>query len=149
MIVILTLMGQQLGLRHTTQSNMPANRKMLAVVENFGIASGDYAQLEQSTFEDLVRRGKISGDVTWEKVQSDPAFYDYAVDAFWDDLTTTFSIPEDDYTKALWTLMPGRYKKTGGDIEKISTGDVEKDERLKGIMRSRERWLNEYLQNKE
>ena len=110
---------------------MGANRQYIAAVENYNKVEGDYAQLEQSTFDDMKRRRLLPDNMTWEQVKSDPAKYDYAVDVYWDDLTNTFGIPAtDEYSKAVWWLMPGRYKKTGGDIEKL-------DEKWKPVMRSR------------
>ena len=110
---------------------MAANRQYIAAVENFNKVEGDYAQFEQSTFNDMKKRRLLPDNMTWEQVKSDPAKYDYVVDTYWDDLTNTFGIPaNDEYAKAIWWLMPGRYKKTGGDIEKL-------DGKWKPVMRSR------------
>ena len=98
---------------------MSANKEYLAAVENYGKVEGNYAQFEESTFNDLVERGKLPKNWVWGEVKANPAKYDAVVDVYWNDLTDTFGIPDDPYTKAVWWLMPGRYKKTGGDISKL------------------------------
>lgn len=117
---------------------MPANREYLAAVEQSEDVSGDYAQFEQSTFEDLKKRGKLPAEMSWEQVQSDPSKYDYVVDVYWEDLTNTFGIPDDDATKAIWSLMPGRYKATGGDIQKLESAAH------RNMMKNREKNLSAY-----
>ena len=104
--------------------------------------SGDYAQFEESTFNDLVARRKLKEGLDWKQVKSSPLLYDSVVDTYWEDLTNTFGIPDDPATKAVWWLMPGRYKKTGGDIAKIES------DKLRNIMMNRVKNLNSYLSKK-
>ena len=113
-----------------------ANIEYLAAAENYGRTEGDYAQFEESTFNDLKARGKLPANLVWGDVKRNPIKYDAVVDTYWNELTNTFGIPNDDYTKALWWLMPGRYKKTGGDIGKLESP------KLRNIMENRVKNLN-------
>ena len=134
-------MALLLGLLFTTRPlrAMDANKEYLASVEQYGDIEGNYAQFEESTFEDLKKRKKLPANMVWGEVINNPAKYDMAVDTYWNDLTNTFGIPDDAYTKAMWWLMPGRYGKTGGDIEKIES------DKLKNIMRNRKKNLDAHI----
>lgn len=121
---------------------MATARDYLAAVEQSEDVSGDYAQFEEATFDDLVARRKLREGLDWKQVKSNPLLYDSVVDTYWEDLTNTFGIPDDAATKAIWWLMPGRYKKTGGDISKIE------NEGLRNIMMNRVKNLNSYLSKK-
>ena len=127
----MTLLSQDISTYLLSQHKDMAEKGYLAAVEQSGDVSGDYAQFEESTFDDLKDRGKLPANMTWEEVKSNPAKYDMVVDTYWNDLTDTFGIPDDPHTKAIWWLMPGRYKKTGGDIEKLES------EAHRNIMRNR------------
>lgn len=123
-----------------TNNIVTANRPKLAAIEQYGNLKGDYAQIEQIMLDDLRNVGFPK--LTVKQVKADTELYDAVVDAYWDRLSDTFDIPEDQ--KALWWLMPGRYKKTGGDISKITHEDPKKQTELIKTMNSRVRNLTAY-----
>ncbi len=94
------------------------DKSLFASMETSGDITGDYLQLEKSTFDDLVKRKKIRSDITWEQVQSDQDIYDETARGYMDDLQETFGIPTTEEA-ALWSWRPGWYKKYDGKIENI------------------------------
>lgn len=97
----------------------PSNRlkKMFASMETSGDITGDYLQLEESTFNDLKRRGKVRKDIKFGDLKN-PEVYDEVARKYIQDLKTTFGIPTE-REAALWSWRPGWYKKYGGKIENI------------------------------
>lgn len=94
----------------------PKYKQQIANAENYGKTTGDWAQVEDIVLRDLKRIGKLKQNITLEQVRKDPQLYEKVVKLYWDRLDA-FGIPEKD--KALWWLMPGRYRQTGGDISRL------------------------------
>lgn len=94
----------------------PKYKQQIANAENYGKTTGDWAQIEDIVIRDLKRIGKLKQNITLEQVKKDPQLYDKVVKLYWDRLDA-FGIPEKD--KALWWLMPSRYRQTGGDISML------------------------------
>lgn len=94
----------------------PAMKIMIAKAENAGNTKGDWAQLEDIVLQDLKQIGKLDKNITLKQVKSDPELYDH-VSALYLERLNDFGIPEN--KKALWWLLPGRYKTTGGDLNKL------------------------------
>ena len=98
---------------------VPAETKgLFASMETSGDISGDWLQLEKSTFKDLKNCKKIRLDITWEQIQGHPEVYDEVAKTYINDLMTTFGIPTV-REAALWSWRPAWYKKYGGRIENI------------------------------
>lgn len=106
----------------------PLMKSKISKAENNGKPTGDWAQLTDTVLTDLKQQGKLDKSVTMPHVKADSKLYDHVVSLYLKRMDA-FGIPEKD--KALWWLMPGRYKKAGGDIEKID------DPKLRNIMRNR------------
>jgi len=117
---------------------MPANKKYIAILENYGRMTGDYAQLEPVVLRDLQQNKGLFKDVKWSDVKPGTKLYDDVVDAYWERMGD-FGIPDDDFTRAVWWLTPGRYSRTGGNVEKIES------KRVREIMRGRENRLRGHL----
>ena len=115
----------------------PKMKKMLAVVENYGKVEGDYAQLEPIVLKDLQQNKGMFKDKTFEQVKADPALYDEVVGAYLERIED-FGIPNVPTTKAMWWLMPGRYRQTKGDITKVPKP-------FRNVMSNRAVNLNVYL----
>lgn len=122
-------------------------KSLFASTENFGNITGDWLQLEKSTFNDLKNRGKIRKEISFENLIQSPDEYDEVAKAYIDDLKTTFKLPDDE-TAALWSYRPGWYKKYGGKIENIpneAKGSFGKSGKV--IMQQRMDTLNEHLKS--
>jgi hypothetical protein len=91
---------------------------LFASMETSGDISGDYLQLEKSTFADLRNRNLVSSDISWEKVKKYPEIYDQVAAIYLQDLMTTHKIPTIQEA-ALWSFRPGWYTKYKGDINAI------------------------------
>ena len=140
LILMVVLLGQLSTTRPLKREvGMRANRAYLAAVEQSEDVSGDYAQFEESTFNDLQDREKLPYNITWGDVHNDPTMYDMVVDIFWNDLGNTFDIPDDDYTRALWSYCPGLYSSVSGDISKL------KSPKTRNVMENRKKNLDAYI----
>ena len=119
---------------------------LFASVETSGDITGDWLQLEESTFKDLKKRGLIRKDIDFSELSLDTEVYDEVARAYIDDLMTTFGIPTEE-DAALWSFRPGWYKKYSGDISKIpaSAGGSFKKSGKK-VMEERQANLNQYLE---
>jgi RNA polymerase sigma factor (sigma-70 family) len=119
----------------------PEVKKYFASVETSRDIDGDWLQLEPSTFKDLQDRGKISKDITFDEIKTNPEMYDVAAEGYINDLKDTFGI-KDIKDAALWSYRPGYYKKYDGDIDKIpddKKGSFGKS--AKDVMKQRKGWL--------
>ena len=100
------------------QAGIPvAIKKLFASAETSGDISGDWLQLEESTFNDLKRRGKIREDIKFKDL-ANPMTYDVVAAGYIKDLQDAHSIPTMKEA-ALWSWRPGWYKRYGGDVEAI------------------------------
>lgn len=111
---------------------------LIASVENYGNIEGNYAQLEPIVLRDLQQSKGLFKNVTFSQVMTDPILYRQVVDAYWNRMED-FGV-KDPVEKAIWWLMPGRYKSTGGDINKLQ------DPRHRNIMANRIKNLNAAMQ---
>lgn len=134
---VLTESGVDTG--NAEASMTPQDKANISKAENFGKETGDYAQIEDVVLEDLKKFKGLDKNITLKQVKSDPKLYDKVVNMYWDRLDD-FGIPDKD--KALWWLMPGRYKKSGGNIENITGPTPEKTKEFKNIMRNRVKNMN-------
>ena len=121
------------GAAATPVTLAPKIKEQISKVENYGKQEGDWAQLEQVVIDDLQEQGILEKDITLEQVKKDPELYDRVV-ALYLKRMDDFGIPDDE--KALWWLMPGRYKRTGGDVDKL------KNPKHRNIMNNRIKNLN-------
>ena len=119
---------------------------LFASTETSGNISGDYLQLEKSTFRDLKNRKLIPNEINWQKIKRYPQLYDQVAQIYLDDLMKTFKIPTTEEA-ALWSFRPGWYQKYGGDINKIpedAKGSFGKSG--KQVMLQRQISLQQYLE---
>ena len=124
----------------------PYIQGLFASVETSEDTSGDWLQLEHTTFEDLKNRKKIRGDIPWGEVRVKPATYNEVAKAYINDLMETFDIPTIEEA-ALWSWRPGWYKKYGGDINKIpDSAKGVKGKSGKQVMLDREKNLNYFIE---
>jgi len=93
---------------------------LFASMETSGDISGDWLQLEESTFKDLQKRKKIRADVKFKDLIGNGSLYDEVALGYISDLMQTHKIPTVEEA-ALWSWRPGWYNRKGikGNVESI------------------------------
>ena len=129
--------------------SIPDNVKnYYASMETSRDTSGDWLQLEESTFNDLKTNKKIRKDISFKDLKDRPAEYDEVADSYIKDLKKKTGIT-DDKEAALWSWRPGWYKRYDGKIENIPDSKTvpigKKRMKSKDVMKSRKKNLNKYL----
>jgi hypothetical protein len=91
---------------------------MFAASETSGKTDGDWLQLEEKTFNELVNKGYVSGEVQFEDIIKEPVLYDIVAKGYLKQLEDVYGL-KSDYDKALWSWRPAYFNKYKGDINKI------------------------------
>lgn len=121
-----------------------AIKGMFASVEQSGNTTGDWLQLEESTFNDLKDRGKIRESLRLNDLQN-PNAYDEVASAYINDLMTTHKIPTVEEA-ALWSWRPAWYRKRQGKIGNIpETVPGVAGKTAREVMTNRANSLNQFL----
>jgi len=120
-------------------------RLYYSAVENYGRPEGNWLQIERAAFDDLIRKGFLPKNYTYEGIMKDPDKYLQTAIAYDKYLEKVMGIPTLE-ERAIWAWRPGWYKKYKGDIEAIPD-DVKGvfGKSAKEVMRSRVRNLRDYL----
>ena len=90
---------------------------IFASMETSGRTSGDYLQLEKSTFMDLKKRGLVSPETPFTHLKYQPV-YDKVAAIYLGDLMHNYKIPTVEEA-ALWSWRPAWYQKYKGNIDAI------------------------------
>jgi hypothetical protein len=114
-------------------------KKMVAAAEQGGKTEGNWAQFEPIVLKDLQKNKGQFKDVSFDQVMKDPKLYDQVAEAYAVRMND-FGVPDDELSKALWWLMPGRYNSTGGNIANLKNPD------FRNIMSNRVKNISTYLQ---
>ena len=91
---------------------------LFAAPETSGDITGDYLQLEKSTYRDLQSRGLVPKDMNFNKIKRYPQLYDQVADIYIKDIMKTHKIPTIEEA-SLWSWRPAWYGKYQGDPTKI------------------------------
>lgn len=119
-------------------------KKLFASMETSGDISGDWLQLEPSTFKDLQKRKWIRPEAEWKDLK-DPIKYDEIAGDYINYLLNGLGMKTIEQA-ALWSFRPGYYREYGGNIENIpldKKGSFGKSARQ--VMKQRNETLTKFL----